>query len=239
MRRAHLMRAEDLTKTLERTVLDRGADRGAVEAACDEAREHHVASLCVLPHHVSAVVELLRGCDVKAATVVDFPSGGNATASRVADAERAVSDGAEEIDIVLNHRGLLAGRFGAVRDDAARIIRAVRSRAANSARGDVIITVTIEAPRLGEKLTRLACLIVEDAGADFAGTSTGEGCRATVADVEIMRDALSEAVGVRASGGIRGLADVQDLVSAGAARVATPDVAAVLAELAAVNGGGR
>ena len=239
MRSARLMRAEDLIKTLERTLLEPGAGPDAVEAACDEAREHHVASLCVLPDHLPAVVDRLRGCDVKAATVVDYPAGDDATAPRQRAAERAVSDGAEEIDIVLNHRGMLAGGFGAVRDDLARIIRGVRSRAANSARGNVMVTVTVEAPLLGEKLTRLACLIAEDAGADFAGTGTGAGGPATVRDVEIMRDALSEAVGVRAAGGIATLADVQELVSAGAARVATPHVAGVLAELAAANGGGR
>ena len=233
------MRAEDLTKTLERIALEPDASADAVVHACDEVREHHVASLCVLPHHLPAIVERLRGCDVKAAVAIDFPAGNNGTAARVEAAEWAVSEGAEEIDVVLNHRGMLAGDFGAVREDVARVIRAVRSRAANVARGDVLVTVTLEAPLLGEKLTRLACLIVEDAGADFATTSTGDGTAATVADVEIMRDALSEAVGVRAAGGITTLGAVQDLVSAGAARVATAHVATVLADLAALNGGGR
>lgn len=233
------MRAEDLTKTLERTLLEPGAGDDAVLAACEEARDHHVASLCVLSHHLPVVVERLRGCDVKPATVVDFPAGANGTAPRLEEAEEAVSEGAWEIDIVLNHRGMLQGGFRAVRDDLARVVRGVRSRAANHGRGNVMITVTVEAPLLGEKLTRLACVIVEDAGADFAGTSTGRGGPATVSDVEIMRDALSEAVGVRASGDIATLVAVQDLVSAGAARVATPHAADVLAELAALNGGGR
>jgi deoxyribose-phosphate aldolase len=233
------MRVEDLTKTLEQTLLDASVSDEAVGLACERVRDHHVASLCVLPHHLPLVVDRLRGCDVKPAVAIDYPSGAHATAERVAQAEWAVAEGAEELDIVLNHRGMLAGEFGAVRDDLVRIMHAVRGRAANVARGDVIVTVTLEAPRLGEKLTRLACLIVDEAGADFAGTSTGVGAVASVHDVEIMRDALSEAVGVRAAGGVHGLAAVQDLVTAGAARVATADVATVLAELAALNGGGR
>jgi deoxyribose-phosphate aldolase len=233
------MRVEDLTKTLEQTLLDASIGDEALALACERVREHHVASLCVLPQHLPPVVDHLRGCDVKPAVAIDYPSGAHATAERVAQAERAVAEGAEEIDVVLNHRGMLAGEFGAVRDDLVRVMHAVRGRAANVARGDVLVTVTLEAPRLGEKLTRLACLIVDEAGADFAGTSTGVGGNASVHDVEIMRDALSESVGVRAAGGVHGLSAVQELVTAGAARVATADVATVLAELAALNGGGR
>ncbi len=233
------MRAEDLTKTLDQTALDPSLGLDGVLAACEVVREHHVATLCVLPEHLPAVVENLRGCDVKAAVAIDFPGGANATADRVARAEAAVSDGAEELDIVLNYRGMLAGEFGAVREDLLRVVRAVRGRAVNAARGDVLVTVTLEAPRLGEKLTRLACLIATDAGVDFATTATGMGADATVTDVEIMRDALPENVGVRAAGNVTTLEQVQALVGAGAARVATAEAAGVLTELAAVNASGK
>jgi deoxyribose-phosphate aldolase len=239
LRRAHLMRAEDLTKTLELTSLDPGGGPDAVEAACEAARESHVASLCVLPEHLPVAVERLRGCDVKPAVAIDFPAGDHATADRVAAAQRAVADGAEQIDIVINHRLLLGGSFGAVRDDLVNVVRAVRARAANDGRGDAVVTVTLETPLLGEKLTRLACLIAEDAGVDFATTATGTSGPTTVSHVEVMRDALSEAVGVRAAGGIVTLQEVQDLVSAGAVRVATDRAAQLLAELAAANGSGR
>lgn len=233
------MRAEDLTKTLEQTLLDPSLDAEAVMLACVAVRESHVAALSVLPHHLPAVVEQLHGCDVKAAVAIDFPAGANATSERVAAAERAVTEGAEELDVVLNVRGMLAGDFGAVREDLMRILHGVRGRAVNDARGDVLVTVTLEAPLLGEKLTRLACLIVEEAGADFATTATGAATTATVHDVEIMRDALPESVGVRAAGGVRTLETARDLIGAGAARVATADTAGVLAELAAINGGGK
>lgn len=233
------MRAEDLTKTLDQTVLDPSLGLDGVLAACEAVREHHVATLCVLPDHLPAVVDALHGCDVKAAVAIDFPAGDNATSARVAAAEQAVSDGAEELEVVLNYRGMLAGEFGAVREDLMRIVRAVRGRAVNAARGDVLVTVTIEAPRLGEKLTRLACLIVAEAGVDFATTATGAGTTATVSDVEIMRDALPEAVGVRAAGGVTELTEVQALVGAGAARVATAHAERVLEQLAVANGGGK
>lgn len=233
------MRVEDLTKTLDQTVLDPSLGIDGVLAACEAVRDHHVATLCVLPEHLPTAVDSLHGCDVKAAVAIDFPGGANATADRVAAAERAVSDGAEELDVVLNYHGMLRGEFGAVREDLVRVVRAVRGRAVNAARGNVLVTVTLEAPRLGEKLTRLACLIAAEAGVDFATTATGHGTLATVTDVEIMRDALPEAVGVRAAGGVSALEEVQALVGAGAARVATAQAARVLEELAAANGGGK
>lgn len=233
------MRVEELHKALDQTLLDKGAKAEAVLALCADARENHVASLCTLPDHLPTVVRELRGCDVKPAVLIDHPSGGNSPADRLAAVQWAVSEGAEEIGIVLNYGGMLAGEFGAVRDDLQRLVRAVRSRSANHARGGVLVAVTIEAPRLGEKLTRLACLIAADAGVDFATTCCGADCSATVADVEIMRDALPEGVAVRAAGGVTTLEEVRDLVAAGAARVATDHTAAVLAALAESNGGGR
>lgn len=239
MCRARLMRVEELHKALDQTLLDKGLGPEAIMRVCAEVRESHVATLCTLPEHLPTVVRELQGCDVKAAVSVDFPSGAHGTAERVGAVEWAVSEGAEEIDIVLNYRGMLAGEFGAVRDDLARVVRAVRSRSANHARGGVLVTVTLEAPRLGEKLTRLACRIAADAGVDFATTCTGEGCVATVTDVEIMRDALPEGIAVRAAGGVTTLDEVRDLVAAGAARVASDRTTAVLEALAEFNGGGK
>ena len=97
--------------------------------------------------------------------------------------------------------------------------------------------VIIEAPLLNDKVKRLACKIVVDAGADFAKTCTGTGgTLATVHDVELMRDALPEGVGVKASGGVRTLEAVQAMIGAGAARVGTSAAVAVMEELAAQNG---
>ena len=148
------------------------------------------------------MADLLRGCDVKTCAVLDFPGGASSTAERIAEADRAVAEGADEIEIVMNYHAMLAGEFKAVRDDLMRVVRAVRGRAANDARGDVIVKVIIEAPLLNDKVKRLACKIVTDVGADFARTCTGRGTKASVHDVELMRDALPEGVGVKASGGI-------------------------------------
>lgn len=230
------MRAEDLVKTLDQTVLRADTSADDVERACAEARDHHFAALCSYPRFVPLMAERLRGCDVKTCAVIDFPGGAASCAERVQEADRAVAEGADELDVVMNYRAMLQGDFKGVRDDLLRVIRAVRGRAANDARGDVLVKVIIEAPLLNDKVKRLACKIVVDSGADFAKTCTGAGTQATVHDVELMRDALPEGVGVTASGGVRTLEGVQAMIGAGAARVGTSAAVAVMAELAAVNG---
>lgn len=231
------MRAEDLSKTLDHTVLAPDTDVAEIEAACDMAVQYHFAALCALPEFVPLIADRLRGTDVKTCAAIGYPDGTGGIANLRA-AEQAVTDGANELDVVMNVPAMLAGQFTLVRDELVRIVRAVRSRAANNGRGDVIVKVIIEAPLLDDKLVRLACKIVDDAGADFAITSTGyDGRLATTHDVEVMRDALPERVGVQAAGGVAALEDVQAMISAGAARVGTDSAVAVLEELLAADGG--
>lgn len=232
------MRAEDLTKTLDHTLLAPDVTAEDVERACAQAREHHFAALCSYPRFVPLMADLLRGCDVKTCAVIDFPGGASSTADRAQEADVAVAEGADELDVVMDYRTMLTGDFRGVRDDLVRVMRAVRGRAANNARGDVLVKIIIEAPLLNDKVKRLACKIVDDVGADFAKTCTGVGTQATVHDVELMRDALPERVGVKASGGVRTLGAVQAMIGAGASRVGTSSAVEVMAELAAINGDG-
>lgn len=229
------MRPEDLTKTLDHTALDPSATEADIERACAEAREYHFAALCSFPCFIPLISERLRGCDVKTCSVVAFPSGTESTAEKVREAERAIADGADELDVVMDYSAMLDGDFRAVRDQLVAVVRAVRSRAANVARGDALVKVIIEAPLLDDKLKRLACKIVTDAGADFAKTCTGVGTAAAVHDVELMRDALPEGIGVKAAGGVRTLEHVQSMVGAGASRVGTSSAVAVMQELAALS----
>jgi deoxyribose-phosphate aldolase len=230
------MRAEDLTKTLDHTLLSPDLTEAEIAKACEEARDHHFAALCSYPEHVPLIADLLRGCDVKTCAVIDFPTGESSTAERVRAADQAVAEGADELDVVMNYRAMLAGDFSLARDDLLYVVRAVRGRAANDARGDVLIKVIIEAPLMDDKLKRLSCMIVDGVGGDFAKTCTGAGTQATTHDVELMRDALPEAVGVKAAGGVRTLAQVQAMIGAGAARVGTSSAVSVMAELAVLNG---
>lgn len=231
------MRAEDLSKTLDHTLLDPDTGLAEIEAACDSAVNHHFAALCAYPEWVSVIADRLRGSDVKTCAVIGYPDGRGGM-QNVRVAEQAVSDGANEINVLMNVPAMRSGEFTLVRDELVRIVRAVRSRAANDARGDVIVKVIIEAPMLDDKLMRLACKIVDDAGADFAITASGlRGREATTHAVEVMRDALPERVGVQASGGVDTLDAVQSMISAGAARVGTDRAVGVLEDLLAADGG--
>jgi deoxyribose-phosphate aldolase len=202
---------------------------------CDEAREHHFATVCSFPTFLPVMVERLNGCDVKTCAVVAYPFGADLPQGKIAAAEAAVTAGADEIDVVMNIPALRSGEFGYVRSELAALVRAVQSRAVNDARGNVIVKVVIEAPYLDDKLKRLACKIVADAGADFAKTATGMGTAATVEDVELMREALPEGVGVKASGGIRMLEAAEDMINAGASRLGTGAALKIMKEMLKVG----
>ena len=211
------------------------ATQADIRRVCEEAREHHFASVCSFPMFLPAMVEALRGCDVKVGTVVAFPYGADLPGSKIAAAEHAVSNGADEIDVVMNVPALRSGDFGFVRTELATLVKAVQSRAVNDARGAVLVKVIIEAPYLDDKLKRLACKIVNDAGADFAKTATGVGTHASVQDVELMREALPENVGVKASGGIRTLEQAEAMINAGASRLGTSSAVKIMRELQKVG----
>lgn len=224
------MKAEELAKTLDLTLLDTDATAKEVVEACAQAREHHFAAVCTHPEFIPEMVDALAGADVKSCAAIALPHGDQPHAVKAAAAEAAIGQGVDEIDVVMNVPAMLSGQFITVRDDLAHLVHRVRSRSVNDGRGNVIIKVIIEAPVLDEKLIRLACKIVDDCGADYAKTCTGIGTAATVHHVEIMRDALSENVGVKASGGIRTLEQAEELVNAGATRIGTSHAVSIIQE---------
>ena len=217
------LRLEELAKTIDHTLLEPTATITRVGKLCDDAREHHFASVCVLPFHVPQAVDALRGHDVKVCTVVSFPFGADATRAKIAAAEHCVAAGADELGIVMNVSALLSGDFRYVRSELVALVRAVRVKSVNAGKGIVLLKVILECCDLDDKLKRLSCKIIEDAGADFAETSTGfrPGGGATLHDVELLRDCLPETVGVKASGGIETAEAAQAMVSAGAGRIGT------------------
>jgi deoxyribose-phosphate aldolase len=213
---------EELAKTIDQTLLLPDTTARDVERLCREAARYHFAAVCVFPHFVPLAAQLLNTADVKVCTVVSFPFGADAPRAKVAACEAAVSQGADEIDVVMNTPAMLSGEFSYVRNELTRVVRAVRMKSVNSGRGLTLVKVIIETCYLTNKMKRLACRIVEQTGADFVKTSTGFGPRgATVQDVELLRDCLDEHVGVKASGGIRTYRDVELMINAGASRIGT------------------
>ena len=214
------LRTEALAKTIDQTLLDGGASQQEVESLCRQAGELHLASVCVLPVHVVAAAEELRGSDVKVCAVVGFPAGAESATAKIAEAERALADGAGELEFVMNVDALTRGDFRLVRDELVSFARTIRIKTANGGRGALVLKAIVSAGRLDDKLIQLACRIIERAEIDFAQTSTGHGgVPAAVHDVELLREALSESVGVKACGGFRTIEDVQAMVNAGAGRI--------------------
>jgi deoxyribose-phosphate aldolase len=224
------LRLEDLAKTLDHALLEPEATRADLERVCAEAREHHLASVCVLPQFVAEAVEHLRGCDVKVCAVIGCPLGDEPSRAKIAVAERCAADGAGEVEVVVNVGAMVAGEFLDVRDELAALVHSVRMTSVNSGKGQVLVKIALETSHLDEKRIRLAGRIIASAGADFAANSTGRDGGAPRADVELLRECLPEAVAVKASGRIETLADVQSMVDAGAARVGTARAAAIMNE---------
>jgi len=199
--------------SIDHTILRPDATRADVTKLCAEARQYHFASVCVNPYWVPLVAEQLKGSPVKVCTVVGFPLGATTTAIKVAETEGAIRVGAEEIDMVINVGALKSGDYDTVKLDIQSVVEA-------SHRGGAIVKVIIETALLDDNQKAMACTFAKMAGADFVKTSTGfASSGATVHDVALMRMIVGPTMGVKASGGIRTLDDLQKMAAAGATRI--------------------
>jgi deoxyribose-phosphate aldolase len=213
-----------LAACIDHTLLKPTATADQVRALCAEARAAGFASACVNPCHIPLVAGCLAGSAVKACAVVGFPLGANASRIKAAEAALAVAAGAAEVDMVLNVGALKSGQTSA----AAADIRAVVAAAAGA-----VVKVILETCFLTDEEKRVACRLAVDAGAHFVKTSTGFGSGgATIADVRLMRAAVGPGIGVKASGGIRTLADALAMLDAGASRLGTSAGMEIIAEAA-------
>jgi deoxyribose-phosphate aldolase len=223
------VRLEELSKTIDQTLPDPNPGPEELAEVCRRAHELHVASVCVPPAHVAAAAEVLRGSDVKVCALVGFPSGRARTKVKLAQAQRALAEGAGELELVLNTPALCAGDARLVRDELVSLVRLLRLGSANGGRGVVLLKAVIGTASLDDRLKKLAAKIVELAEVDFAQTGTGYGnTAATIQDVELLREVLPENVGVKASGGAETREDVVALINAGAGRIGSPAAVDIL-----------
>ena len=170
---------------------------------------------------------------MRVCTVVGFPLGYAASEVKVAEARKAIEDGAEELDVVLNVSALKSGDLEAVKRD----VRAVTDVA--KAHG-VLVKVIIETCYLTDQEKILACKLAKECGADFVKTSTGFGPQgATVDDVRLLRQVVGPDVGVKAAGGIRTLEDARAMIEAGATRIGTSHAVAIAEEEIKASRGSR
>jgi deoxyribose-phosphate aldolase len=202
-----------IASVIDHTLLRPDASASDVHKVCQEALKYGFASACVHPYWTHLVAAELAGSTVKVCTVVGFPLGANLTAIKVAETEAAVRLGAQEIDMVLNIGELRGGNEDAVRQDIQAVVEAAH-------RGGAIVKVILETALLDDDQKVIACSLSKLAGADFVKTSTGFSAHgATVHDVALMRQAVGAEMGVKASGGIRTLEDLKNMIAAGASRI--------------------
>ena len=215
---------------IDHTLLAPTATASEVAALCHEAVRLEVAAACVSPRWVSVAADVLTGPETPVVcTVVGFPSGAHTSSAKWSEATLAVAQGATEIDMVVALGDVLVADWDAVRDDVAAVRAAVTDGRT--------LKVIVESAALTDDALRQACLAAVDGGADYVKTSTGfhPAGGATIHAVELMRTAVGDDIGVKASGGIRDLATARAMLAAGASRLGMSASAAVIAEADAVG----
>ena len=210
----------EMARMVDHTLLKPEATPADVEALCREAVDLGVYSVCVSPSFLPLSSELLGA--VKVATVCGFPSGKHKDGIKATEAARSVTDGANEVDMVIDIGNVIAGDWHAVQAD----VRAVRE-----AIPATVLKVIIESAALSDLQIMEVCRVCADLGADFVKTSTGfhPAGGASAHAVELMRRTVGDALGVKASGGIRTWDAAVDMVNAGASRLGLSGTAQVLA----------
>jgi deoxyribose-phosphate aldolase len=198
---------------IDHTLLKPDATPQQIAKLCAEAREYQFASVCVNPCNVRSCTELLRGTSVLICSVIGFPLGATMPEVKAYESERAVWDGATELDMVINVGALRGG-------DDALVLRDIEAVVHVAHRSRALVKVIIEAALLTDDEKVRACTLAKAAQADYVKTSTGFGPGgATLQDVELMRRTVGPDMGVKAAGGIRDYETAEKMIAAGASRI--------------------
>ena len=204
------MSNEEMLAKVDHTLLKPYATWADIRQICEDAIAYHTATICIPPSYIGRIREAY-GDQVTICTVIGFPLGYQVTEVKVAEAKKALEDGASEIDMVINIGDAKGGRFDAVTEEIRTLKKAV---------GDHVLKVIIETCYLTEEEKIELCHCVTEAGADFIKTSTGfSSGGATVEDVKFFRERISPDVRVKAAGGIRTFQQAQAMLDAGADRI--------------------
>ncbi|KYG58014.1 deoxyribose-phosphate aldolase [Planococcus maritimus] len=202
----------NIASLIDHTLLKAEATAPQIEQLCKEAAEHHFASVCVNPAWVALAAKHLEESEVKVCTVIGFPLGASTSETKAFETKDAIEKGAGEIDMVLNIGALKSGQEDVVKADVEAVV--------NAAKGKAIVKVILEICLLTDEEIKVASRLSKEAGADFVKTSTGFSTGgATIEAVRLMRETVGPDLGVKASGGVRSLEDVEKMVEAGATRI--------------------
>lgn len=209
------MTTQSVLSRIDHTLLKADAGKEAILKLAAEAKEHRFASVCVNPYWVKTAAEALKDTpEVKVCTVIGFPLGASASEVKAFETAQAIRDGATEVDMVIN--------IGALKDEDDEAVVRDMVAVVESAAGKALVKVILETCLLTEKEIERACRLAVSAGVDFVKTSTGFSTGgATIEAVELMAKTVGPGIGVKASGGVRSLADAEAMLAAGATRLGT------------------
>ncbi|HCX64786.1 MAG TPA: deoxyribose-phosphate aldolase [Eubacteriaceae bacterium] len=216
------MKKEELVRYIDHSLLKPNLTNDEIIAGCEYAKELNCVSVCVNANRVKMAAEVLKGTDTAVGTVIGFPSGAHTTAIKVAETKEAYENGATEMDMVIDIGALRSGDIDLVREDIAAVVKA----------SPAIVKVILETAYLTPEEVKTASELCEQAGAHYVKTSTGfahEG--ATIENIRIMREAVSDKMKIKAAGGIKDLAACLQLIEEGCTRLGTSRTKQILAEL--------
>jgi len=202
-----------ISELIDHTNLSQDAVVDDIIKLCEEAVKFGFAAVCVNPIHVELVSSIIKNEESKVCTVIGFPLGADSSEMKFAETRFLVYQGAEELDMVLNVGALKQGEIGIIEDEIDKVVNASNGRC---------VKVIIETCLLSKAEKILACNIAREKGANFIKTSTGFSFGgATIDDVKLIRQTVGEDMGVKASGGIKTLPQLQSMVEVGANRIGT------------------
>jgi deoxyribose-phosphate aldolase len=210
----------DIAPMIDHSLLVATATPEDVAHWCAEAERYNFAAVCIQPRYVRLAAELLNNKKVKVCTVIGFPTGANTSTVKLYEAQEAVDNGAEELDVVIDLGSLKAGKV----DDVHQELAAICNETGKT------VKAILEMSLLTPEEQRIAAEICMDAGASYLKTSTGWNGGATVADIKLLAELAKERVGIKASGGIRTHSEAIALVRAGATRLGTSRGVALIKE---------
>lgn len=216
----------EFANLIDHTLLKPYSSEDDIKRICQEAIEYGFWSVCVNPSYVSLAFNCVSNTSVKVCSVLGFPFGSNTLEVKILEAKKAIQDGANEIDMVINLGALRSGKYDVVKKEIEKVVDQGKSQK------NTIIKVIIETGLLTNKEKILACQFVKESGADFVKTSTGFNAPgATVSDVKLLRKIVGPDFGIKASGGIRTYFEMANLIKAGANRIGTSSGVAIINEI--------
>lgn len=220
---------EQFAKLMDSTLLKPTAVREDILRLCEEAIQYHFATIVVFPFWLPVARRALQDSDVKAATVIGFPFGASGRSVKLYEARTAITNGAKELDIVINISALKSGERAIVEAEVKELVDTARMTGMTQDAKRTALKFIIECYYLTDDEKKIACEIIREAGGDFIKTSTGTAPGgATVEDIRLIRHIVGPDIGVKAAGGIRTTEQAMEMLDAGASRIGTSNAVSIV-----------